>query len=98
MGLPKNNIFFYIINPWVGDDIMNRLMKADLKDYGSGAFMRIIREWTGLTQKEFGKAIGRSERTIQDYEAGTTNYNVKTLEKITEKFNIVIVTENRSSK
>lgn len=72
---------------------MNRLMKANLRDYGSGAFMRIIREWTGLTQKEFGKAIGRSERTIQDYEAGVTNYNIKTLEKITEQFNIVIISE-----
>lgn len=75
---------------------MNRLMKANLKDYGSGAFIRIIREWTGLTQKEFGKAIGRSERTIQEYEAGTTNYNIKTLEKTTETFNIMIVTEKRN--
>ena len=61
-------------------------MKVNLKDYGRGAFIKIIREWTGLTQKEFGKQIGRSERTIQEYEAGTTNYNINTLEKIIEKF------------
>ncbi len=70
-------------------------MKVNLKDYGRGAFIKIIREWTGLTQKDFGKAIGRSERTIQEYEAGTTNYNVKTLEKIIEKFNISIIAEKK---
>lgn len=70
-------------------------MKVNLKDYGRGAFLRIIREWTGLTQKDFGKEIGRSERTIQDYEAGITNYNIKTLEKIIEKFNISIIAEKK---
>ncbi len=70
-------------------------MKVNLKDYGRGAFIKIIREWTGLTQKEFGKQIGRSERTIQEYEAGTTNYNINTLEKIIEKFNISIIAEKK---
>ena len=70
-------------------------MRVNLKNYGSGAFIKIIREWTGLTQSEFGKAIGRSERTIQGYEAGITNYNVKTLEKIIEKFNITIIAEKK---
>lgn len=70
-------------------------MKVNLKDYGRGAFIRIIREWTGLTQKDFGKAIDRSERTIQEYEAGTTNYNIRTLEKIIETFNISIIAEKK---
>lgn len=70
-------------------------MKVNLKDYGRGAFIKIIREWTGLTQKEFGKQIGRSERTIQEYETGTTNYNINTLEKIIEKFNISIIAEKK---
>ena len=70
-------------------------MRVNLKDYGSGAFIRIIREWTGLTQEEFGKAIGRSERTIQGYEAGTTKYNIKTLEKIIDKFKITIIAEKK---
>lgn len=70
-------------------------MRVNLKDYGSGAFIRIVREWTGLTQKEFGKAIGRSERTIQDYEGGITNYNIKTLEKIVDVFKISIIAEKK---
>lgn len=70
-------------------------MKVNLKDYGSGAFIKIIREWTGLSQKEFGKEIGRSERTIQDYESGKTSYNSRTLEKISKRFNISIVAEKK---
>lgn len=68
-------------------------MRVNLKDYDSGSFIRIIREWTGLTQKEFGKAIGRSERTIQDYESGKTSYTSRTLEKIAKKFNVSIIAE-----
>lgn len=70
-------------------------MKVNLKDYDSGSFIKIIREWTGLTQKEFGKELGKSLRTIQDYEAGTTNYNIRTLEKISKKFNISIIAEKK---
>ena len=68
-------------------------MRIDLKDYDSGTFIKIIREWTGLTQSQFGKVIGRSERTIQDYESGRTGYNCRTLEKISKKFNISIIAE-----
>lgn len=68
-------------------------MRVKLNDYDSGSFIRIIREWTGLTQKEFAKVLGRSERQIQGYESGTTNYNIKTLEKISKEFKISIIAE-----
>ena len=68
-------------------------MKVKLNDYDCGSFIRIIREWTGLTQKEFAKVLGRSERQIQGYESGTTAYNIKTLEKIAKEFKITIVAE-----
>lgn len=68
-------------------------MKVKLKDYSSGDFIRIIREWTGLTQKEFGKRISKSERTIQAYESGTFNYSIKTLQRIEKEFNIHIIAE-----
>jgi len=71
-------------------------MRVNLKDYDRGYFIRIIREWTGLTQREFGKKIGKSERTIQKYEAGTTNYNIRTLEKIAKTFNISIIAEKNN--
>ena len=71
-------------------------MRVNLKDYDRGYFIWIIREWTGLTQREFGKKIGKSERTIQKYEAGTTNYNIRTLEKIAKTFNISIIAEKNN--
>lgn len=70
-------------------------MKVKLNDYDSGSFIRIIREWTGLTQKEFAKVLGRSERQIQGYELGTSNYNIKTLEKIAKEFDITIIAEKK---
>lgn len=71
----------------------SEIVRVDLKNYDSGTFIKIIREWTGLTQKDFGKALGRSERTIQDYEAGKISYNAKTLELIVKKFDISIIAE-----
>ena len=73
-------------------------MKVKLKDYGSGDFIRIIREWTGLTQKEFAKRISKSERTIQEYEAGTTNYSIKILRIIEKEFDIQIIAEKKKQK
>lgn len=35
-------------------------MKVKLNDYDAGTFIKVIREWTGLTQKEFAKVLGRS--------------------------------------
>ena len=37
--------------------------------YTKGDIMRIIREWTGLTQKQFAQDIGKSEGSVQKYEA-----------------------------
>lgn len=68
-------------------------MRINLKDYGSGLFIKTIREWTGLTQEEFGKKIGRSRRTVQDYESEVSNYNIKMLKKISKEFNIQIIAE-----
>ena len=68
-------------------------MKVNLKDYDRGSFIKIIREQTGLTQKEFGKELGKSLRTIQEYEVGTIAYNIRTLEKISKRFNISITAE-----
>lgn len=70
-------------------------MKVNLNEYGPGDFIKIIREWTNLTQEKFGKRIGRSGRTVQDYESETTNYNIKTLQKICKEFGITIIAEKK---
>ena len=48
-------------------------MKLNANDYSKGEIIKIIREWTNLTQKEFAKAVNKSKRTIEQYEAGTVN-------------------------
>ena len=70
-------------------------MKLVFNDYAPNEVIKIIREWTELSQKDFGKAIGKSERTIQDYESGRRRYNVETLKKITQVYNVKIIIEKR---
>ena len=70
-------------------------MKIKLNEYDRGTFIKVLREWTGLTQKEFAKVLKKSERSIQGYEAGTINYNINTIEEIAKKFNITIIAEKK---
>lgn len=70
-------------------------MKLSFNDYDPKDVIRIIREWTGLTQKEFGKTINKAERTIQDYESGRRRYYTTTLKEICKKHNIKITIEKK---
>lgn len=70
-------------------------MKINYTDYEPSDVIRMIREWTGLTQKEFGKSIGKKERTIQDYEAGRIRYNTDVLTAITKKHGVKITIEKK---
>lgn len=66
-------------------------MKISLNDYEPKDVIRIIREWTELTQKEFGKSINKHERTIQDYEAGRKRYYTETLKLIAKVHKVKII-------
>lgn len=70
-------------------------MRVNLKEYGKANFMKFIRESTGLTQKEFGDLINKSERTIQEYESGSINFTADVLEDITKKTNVDIIAETK---
>lgn len=69
------------------------MSKFLFNDYEPKDVIRIIREWTNLTQKEFGKSINKSERTIQDYEAGRRRYYSNTLKEICKVHHIKITIE-----
>ena len=73
-------------------------MKFYLKDYNRGEAIRIIREWTNLTQREFGEKIGKSKRTIEQYEAGDVNYGINVLYTISKEFNIDVIFEKSRRK
>jgi transcriptional regulator with XRE-family HTH domain len=70
-------------------------MKLNFNNYETKDVIRIIREWTGLTQKEFGKSIGKSERTIQDYESGRRRYYTETLKRICKVHNVEVTIEKK---
>lgn len=69
-------------------------MRLNLKDYSKGEAIK-FREWTNLTQRDFAKRIGKSKRTVEQYEAGTVNYGIDTLKIIAKEFNIDIIIEKK---
>ncbi|MCL2352347.1 MAG: helix-turn-helix domain-containing protein [Firmicutes bacterium] len=70
-------------------------MKIRMNDYTKGEVIRIIREWTELTQKDFGEKIGKSKPSVQDYELNNTNYGIEILMKIAREFDLVITIEKK---
>ncbi|MCI8641760.1 MAG: helix-turn-helix transcriptional regulator [Clostridia bacterium] len=70
-------------------------MKIVANDYNPQEIIRIIREWTELSQKDFGKTIHRSERGIQAFELGKRNYNMQTLIQIANTHGITITIEKK---
>jgi transcriptional regulator with XRE-family HTH domain len=71
------------------------IMKFKINDYSRGEIIKIIREWTELTQTEFGKRIGKSKPSVQDYELEKTNYGIDVLMKIADEFGLIITVEKK---
>lgn len=70
-------------------------MKIRANDYTKGEIIKILREWTGLTQEQFGKSVGKSKPSIQAYELDKVNYGIETLLKIAKKYGITITIEKK---
>ena len=68
-------------------------MKLVANDYEAHDIMRIIREWTELTQPEFAKTLKRDTRSLQRYESGERKYSVKMLLDIIKKNGITMTLE-----
>ena len=71
-----------------------RVVKA--KDYAFEDIIRIIREWTELTQEEFGKTIGKSERTVSAWECGENSMSLATFSKILKKHKIDMILSRKN--
>lgn len=52
--------------------------------------MKIVREWTNKTQKEFREDVKKSNEWVKANETGKTNYYFKDLLNICKKNNIDI--------
>lgn len=70
-------------------------MKIKANEYKPNEIIRIIREWTELTQKKFAESINKKERTIQGWELGENGYSMKTLLKIAKVHNLQITIEKK---
>lgn len=71
------------------------IVKIIANDYEPKEIIRVIRDWTELTQKEFGKTIHRSEKGIQAFELGTRNYDFRTLIQIANVHGLKITIEKK---
>lgn len=70
-------------------------MKIIANNYEANDIIKIIREWTGLTQKDFAKSINRTRDGIQKIETGKRGYNINTLLYIAKKHNLKITIEKK---
>lgn len=70
-------------------------MKIYANKYETKDILKIIREWTNKTQKEFGNDVGKTNEWVKANEAGKTNYYFKDLLDLCKKNNIdIIISKN----
>lgn len=65
-------------------------MKLKLNDY-KDEIIKILREWSNLSQEELDVKINKNRRNIYDYEKGNYTYNMVTLRKIAKVLNLDII-------
>ena len=73
-------------------------MKIVLNDYNPSEIIRFIRQSTDLTQRQFGKKIGKSEDTVQSYELGRNKMTLNKFLEIAKMFNIKVTMEEDTTK
>lgn len=70
-------------------------MKIVVNDYKEQEVMKILREWSGKKQPDFGNDIGLSGIAIQGYEKSTRRYTFETLMKVAKKYGYPITIEKK---
>lgn len=70
-------------------------MKLNANKYEPNEIVRIVREWTNLSQENFAKEIGRSRNSINNIEHKRNRIYLNDFLKICNKFNINITLEKK---
>ncbi len=70
-------------------------MEVNANKYEAKDIIKIMRDSTNLTQKEFGKLIGKSGEWVKANEAGKTNYYFKDLLALAKKCDIEIIIKQK---
>lgn len=71
-------------------------MKITANNYTSGEIIKIIREWTELSQKDFAKTLNRSRDSINSIENGRNRVFLDTLLEIAKVHKITITIEKKT--
>lgn len=70
-------------------------MQLRANDYKVKDIIKILREWTELTQKEFAESIHKSPKTIQDYEYGRANVSLSIFLNICKTHDIEVIVRKK---
>ena len=70
-------------------------MKLKANDYKANEVMKIIREWTTLSQEKFAKEVGRSRNSINNIENDRNRIFLNDFLDICDKFDIVVTLEKK---
>lgn len=73
-------------------------MEIRVRDYKTSEVMKMIREWTELTQHEFALSLQKSTSTIQSYEIGRRKYTLDTLVEIAKMYDLDIIIRKRKNR
>lgn len=73
-------------------------MKINVKDYKNNDIIRMLREYSNMTQKDLAKKLDKSVRTVQRYEAGDINIDLKVVRQICEFCDLMITIESKNKK
>ncbi len=71
-------------------------MKVTSEHYKPEEMFKILREWSGLTQEEFGNLIGKNGRSwAKGIERGVNRFYFSDIYDIAKKLNITITFEKK---
>lgn len=70
-------------------------MQFKANDYKPKEIVKLVREWSELTQNDFAESIHRSRKTIEGYEYGTINVSLATFLKMCKAHNIEVIVRKK---
>lgn len=73
-------------------------MQLKMNDYEIKEVMKIIREWSEQSQKDFAKAVEKSYGAIIKYENGQRQASLETFVEICNKNNVQIILKKKTHK
>lgn len=73
-------------------------MKLIANEYEPKEVFKILREWTGLTQEEISKEMGKKGRSwAKEIESGKNRYYFNDILEIAKKYDINIIMEKKNN-